>query len=35
MYETQAELDGLQRLLDDSRASATEHLREIIDDNRA
>jgi hypothetical protein len=34
MRETQAELDALQRLLDRSRAQATEHLRGIINDRR-
>jgi general stress protein 26 len=32
--ETSAELDALQRLLDHSRATATEHLRGIINDRR-
>ena len=35
MLETQAELDALQELLDLSRSGATEHLRGIIDDQRA
>jgi hypothetical protein len=35
MYETPAELDTLQRLLDGSRARATDHLRDIINDDRA
>jgi general stress protein 26 len=34
VYETKAELDALQRLLDRSHAGATEHLRDIIDDRR-
>ena len=35
MLETQAELNALQELLDRSRSGATEHLRGIIDDQRA
>lgn len=35
MLETEAELDALQELLDRSRSRATEHLRGIIDDQRA
>ena len=35
MLETEAELDALQELLDRSRSGATEHLRGIIDDQRA
>jgi general stress protein 26 len=35
MRETPAELDALQQLLDRSRAGATDHLRDIIDDRRA
>jgi uncharacterized glyoxalase superfamily protein PhnB len=35
MLETEAELDALQQLLDRSRSGATEHLRGIIDDQRA
>jgi hypothetical protein len=35
MLETAAEITALQALLDASRASATAHLRNIIDDNRA
>lgn len=35
MRETPVELDALQRLLDSSRARATNHLRDIIDDGRA
>jgi len=35
VYETHAELDSLQQLLDASRARATEHLRGIIDEGRA
>jgi general stress protein 26 len=34
MLETTAELDALQRLLDDSRAGSTEHLQSIITDAR-
>jgi hypothetical protein len=34
MRETPAELGALQRLLDDSRARATGHLRDIITDRR-
>jgi general stress protein 26 len=34
VYETGAELDELQQLIDGSRASATEHLRSIINDSR-
>jgi hypothetical protein len=34
MRETPAELDALQRLLDDSHAHATDHLRGIINDRR-
>src|SRR4051795_6291859 len=34
MLETPEELDGLQSLLDASHARATEHLREIINDDR-
>jgi general stress protein 26 len=34
VYETSAELDALQDLLDSSHASATEHLRGIINDSR-
>jgi hypothetical protein len=34
VYETDAELDALQRLLDGSHARATEHLRGIINDSR-
>lgn len=34
MYETSDELDQLQRLLDSSHESASDHLRSIIDDNR-
>jgi general stress protein 26 len=33
--ETEDELDSLQRLLDDSRAGATEHLRGIINERRS
>ena len=35
MLETAAEITGLQKLLDASRASATTHLRSIITDARA
>jgi general stress protein 26 len=35
VFETEAELDALQRLLDRSRSRATEHLRGIINDHRA
>jgi|HubBroStandDraft_5_1064220.scaffolds.fasta_scaffold09109_4 hypothetical protein len=35
MLETEPELDALQELLDRSRSGATEHLRGIIDDERA
>lgn len=35
MRESAAELDALQRLLDSSRARATEHLRGIINEDRA
>ena len=35
MLETEAELNALQELLDRSRSGATEHLRGIIDDERA
>ncbi len=35
MLETEAELDALQQLLDRSRSGATEHLRGIINDQRA
>jgi len=35
MYETDAELEALQALLDRSRARATEHLRGIIDEGRS
>ena len=35
MLETAAEITALQELLDASRASATAHLRSIIDDDRA
>jgi hypothetical protein len=34
MYETDEEVAALQRLLDTSYGSATEHLRGIIDDDR-
>jgi len=34
VHETEAELSALQDLLDRSRARATEHLREIITDDR-
>jgi general stress protein 26 len=35
VLETEAELDALQELLERSRSGATEHLRGIIDDQRA
>jgi hypothetical protein len=35
MRETVADLEALQRLLDAARARATEHLRDIITDDRA
>jgi len=35
MRETPADLDALQELLDTSRARATDHLRDIINDRRA
>lgn len=35
MFETASELKDLQALLDASRAASTEHLRSIIDDDRA
>ena len=35
MLETEAELNALQELLSRSRSGATEHLRGIIDDQRA
>ncbi len=35
MLETEAELNTLQELLDRSRSGATDHLRGIIDDQRA
>jgi general stress protein 26 len=35
MYETAAEMVALQELLDTSRAGATAHLRDIINDERA
>lgn len=35
MLETDADIQELQRLLDRSRAGATEHLRSIINDERA
>lgn len=34
MLETEAEMAALQRLLDASHAGSTEHLREIINDDR-
>lgn len=33
MYETEAEVEALQRLLDASYAGATQHLRGIVDDD--
>jgi hypothetical protein len=35
VHESAAELEEVQRLLDRSRSRATEHLRSIIDDERA